>query len=38
MELFYIPSTDQLADIFNKALDEKTLNNLIADLNILTLN
>ena len=35
VELFYIPSTDQLTDIFTKALDEKTLRKLIADLGMI---
>lgn len=38
VELFYIPTTDQLAYIFTKALDEKAKNKLIPKLGMLTMN
>lgn len=34
VELFYILTSDQLAYIFTKALDEKTMNKLIDDLDM----
>ena len=37
VELFNVPFTNQLADIFTKALDEKTLNKLIANLGMLSM-
>ena len=37
VELFYIPSTYQLADIFIRAFDKKTLNKLIVDLGMLSM-
>lgn len=37
MELFYIPSTDQLANLFSMTLDEKTLNILIVDLGMFSM-
>lgn len=37
VELFYIPSIDQLVDTFTNVLDQKTLTNLIADLGMLSM-
>ena len=37
VELFYVPTTEQLADLFTKALDEKTVQYLIGDLGILSM-
>ncbi|CAI9282050.1 unnamed protein product [Lactuca saligna] len=37
VKLFYVPSTTQLANIFTKPLDEKTLNKLIADLDMISM-
>ena len=36
-ELFYVPTTEQLADLFTKALDEKTVQYLIGELGMLSM-
>ncbi|KAL4561871.1 hypothetical protein LXL04_034053 [Taraxacum kok-saghyz] len=37
VELFYVPTTEQLADLFTKALDEKTVQYLIGELGMLSM-
>ena len=37
IELFFIPTEKQLADIFTKPLDEKTFNYLVSELGMLNL-
>ena len=37
VELFYVPTTEQLADLFTKALDKKTVQYLIGELGMLSM-